>query len=135
VPKDPKLAAEWHERAASQGLANAQYQLGRLYERGEGVPRDDAAAARWHQEAARQGEVAAQTSLGLMYRDGRGVPQDEALAYAWLSLAAEAASEAMEGGEPAAQARTELAGRLSEAELAAGRAQIDALRKLGAAAP
>ena len=70
---DPKLAAEWHERAASQGLANAQYQLGLLYERGEGVARDDAAAARWYRQAAQQGEVAAQTNLGLMYRDGRGV--------------------------------------------------------------
>jgi TPR repeat protein len=98
------------------------------------VPHDDAAAARWCQEAARQGELAAQTRLGLMYRDGRGVPQDQALAYAWLSLAAEATSDTAETDE-SAQARAELVGRLSEAELAAGRAQIDALRRLGAAAP
>ena len=69
-----------------------------------------------------------------MYRDGRGVPRDEALAYAWLSLAAEA-TDAAAADQPAAQARAELAGRLSEAERAAGRAQIDALRKLRAAAP
>ena len=82
----------------------------------------------------RDREVAAQTRLGLMYRDGRGVPQDQALAYAWLSLAAEATSERAETDEPA-RARAELAGRLSAAELAAGRAQIDALRRRGAAAP
>jgi uncharacterized protein len=95
--------------------------------------RDDAAAAGWYQAAAQQGEVAAQTHLGLMYRDGRGVAQDQALAYAWLSLAAEATSETAEKDEPA-QARAELAGRLSAAELAAARAQIDALRRFGAAA-
>ena len=67
-----------------------------------------------------------------MYRDGRGVPQDQALAYAWLSLAAEATSERAETDDPRA-ARAELAGRLSAAELAAGQAQIDALRRLGAA--
>ena len=70
-----------------------------------------------------------------MYRDGRGVAQDQALAYAWLSLAAEATRATAEADQPAARARAELAGRLSEAELAAGRAQIDALRGLGAAAP
>jgi hypothetical protein len=135
VLKDPRLAAEWHARAASQGLANAQYQLGLLYERGEGVPRDDAAAARLYQAAAQQGEVAAQANLGLMYRDGRGVPRDEALAYAWLSLATEAKSESAEVDDPTLRARAELAGRLSEAELAAGRARIDALRRPGPGAP
>ena len=70
-----------------------------------------------------------------MYRDGRGVPRDAALAYAWLSLAAEATGEGAQTDGRAARVRAELAGGLSEAELAAGRAQIDALRNHGAAAP
>ena len=120
-------------RAASQGLANAQYQLGLLYERGEGVPRDDAAAARWYQEAARQGGRGADQSRP----DVPGRPRRAAGTSARLRLAqSRRRSDESEGGddEPA-QARAELAGRLSAAELAAGRAQIDALRRLGAAAP
>ena len=38
APKDPQAAALWFERAASLGLAPAQYRLGALYEKGVGVP-------------------------------------------------------------------------------------------------
>jgi TPR repeat protein len=134
VPRDPERAAEWHERAASQGLANAQYQMGLLYEHGEGVPRDDVAAAHWHRRAAEQGEVAAQTNLGLMYRDGRGVPQDDALAYAWLSIAAETADPALRD-DRAVLARAQLMRRMSAADLAAGQAKVQALRRRGNSAP
>jgi TPR repeat protein len=129
------VAAEWHTRAASKGLANAQYHMGLLYERGEGVPRDEAAAARWYRQAAQQGEAAAQANLGLMYRDGRGVPQDDALAYAWLSLAAEAAGDAAPADERAVQARADLEKRMSQTELAAGRAQMVGLLRRAATAP
>ena len=134
MPRDPERAAEWHERAASQGLANAQYHMGLLYERGEGVPRDDVAAAHWHRQAAEQGEVAAQTNLGLMYRDGRGVPQDDALAYAWLSLAAEATDPALRDAR-AVRARAELIRRMSDADITAGQAKVQVLRRRGNSVP
>jgi TPR repeat protein len=94
------------------------------------VPRDDVAAAHWYRQAAEQGEVAAQTRLGLMYQDGRGVPQDHALAYAWLSLAAEAKGPAQQD-ERAVRARAELVRRMSDADVAAGRAKM---RELGSGA-
>ena len=61
-------------RAADQGNADAQFNLGVMYAEGRGVPRDDAEAARWYRCAADQGEAAAQFNLGLMYAKGEGVP-------------------------------------------------------------
>ena len=96
-------------------MANAQYQLGLLYEAGASVATDDAAAAAgWYRQAAEQGETAAQTRLGLMYLDGRGVAQDDVFAYAWLSLAAERAGEAAPAGQGVVQAHVELVRRMSE---------------------
>jgi TPR repeat protein len=41
-------AAIWYERAADQGLALAQFALGRcMYARGEGVPQDVVRAHKW----------------------------------------------------------------------------------------
>jgi TPR repeat protein len=63
---------------ANQGVARAQYFLGVMYDRGQGVPQDYAEALKWYRLAADQGVVSAQTTLGIMYRTGRGVPQDYA---------------------------------------------------------
>ena len=71
---------EWRPLAA-QGLAEAQFGLGVMYENGRGVPQDDAQAATWYRKGADQGDVQAQFILGLLYDLGRGVPQDYVLAY------------------------------------------------------
>ena len=42
---------------AEQGDARAQYNLGLMYARGDGVPEDDAEAVRWWRLAAEQGDV------------------------------------------------------------------------------
>lgn len=41
VAQDHAEAARWYRRAADQGVAQAQYALGVLSERGGGVPRSD----------------------------------------------------------------------------------------------
>ena len=61
---------------AAQGNANAQYNLGVMYERGQGVPQDYKEAVRLYGLAATQEHDSAQFNLGVMYRDGQGVPQD-----------------------------------------------------------
>ena len=78
---------EWLPRA-QQGIGEAQYNLGLLYARGQGVPQDDGQAIQWFRRAADQGYAPAQYSLGVMYAEGRGVSQDVAEAYFWLNLAA-----------------------------------------------
>jgi TPR repeat protein len=64
---------------AEHGDVRAQYDLGVLYDRGEGVPQDNHEAMNWYHRAAEQGEARAQDNPGLMlYANGQGVPQDYA---------------------------------------------------------
>ena len=72
---------EW-KPLADQGDADAQYNLGLMYDYGYGVAEDDAEAARWYRLAADQGHAIAQYNLGLMYASGRGVVEDDAEAVA-----------------------------------------------------
>ena len=76
-------------QAAEQGDATAQFNLGGMYAKGEGVPKDDAEAVRWCRLAAEQGLANAQFNLGFMYSEGRGVLKDDAEAVRWFRLAAE----------------------------------------------
>src|SRR5665213_1835782 len=52
---------------AAQGDAEAQYDLGCLYENGEGVPQDAAQAVAWFAAAAARGKTPAEAILGVMY--------------------------------------------------------------------
>jgi TPR repeat protein len=79
---------EWRP-LAQQGEAAAQYNLGVMYERGEGVAKDEAEAVRWYTQAAAQGHADAQYNLGVMYSQGRGVVKDEAEAVRWYRKAAD----------------------------------------------
>jgi hypothetical protein len=67
----------------------AQYNLGMVYLKGEGVTRDYTEATRWYRKAGEQGHSDAQSNLGAMYFEGRGVEQDCDEAVKWLRLAAE----------------------------------------------
>ncbi len=79
---------EWRP-LAEQGNADAQYNLGVMYNNGQGVPEDDAEAVKWFRKAAEQGYAEAQSNLGAMYGKGQGVPQDYAKALRWYRKAAE----------------------------------------------
>jgi len=97
--------AEATRKAAEQGVAIAQYNLGWMYENGEGVPQDDVESVKWYRKAAEQGnakaqfnlvrkaaeqgDAKAQIKLGLMYDLGRGVPQDDVEAVRWYRKAEE----------------------------------------------
>jgi uncharacterized protein len=61
---------------AEQGDADAQFNLGVMYDEGEGVPQDDKEAVKWWRLSAEQGDASSQFMLGLMYEEGLGVPQD-----------------------------------------------------------
>jgi len=82
-------AVEWYRIAAEQGYADAQGNLGDMYESGRGVTKDDAEAARWYRKAAEQGNARAQCILGYKYENGLGVPQDYAEAVRWYRKAAD----------------------------------------------
>ncbi len=52
VPEDGAEAAKWYRRAAEQGNALAQSNLGATYHNGEGVPQDYVLAHMWLNLAA-----------------------------------------------------------------------------------
>ena len=54
--KDPAKAADWYEKAAAQGLADAQFSLGVMYLKGVGVSKDINRAAQLIHLAANQGQ-------------------------------------------------------------------------------
>jgi TPR repeat protein len=76
-------------KLADQGNASAQYNLGTMYEAGQGVPQDYAEAVKWYRKAAEQGDAHAQNNLGTMYEAGQGVPQDYGEAAKWYRKAAD----------------------------------------------
>ena len=79
---------EWRPLAV-QGHANAQFNLGFMYDNGNGVLQDYAEAVVLYRKAAEQGLARAQSNLGVMYANGNGVVQDYAEAAVWYRLAAE----------------------------------------------
>ena len=84
-------AVKWYRKAAEQGHAQAQCDLGWMYDNGHGVPKDCTEAMKWFRKAAEQGHAVAQCSLGNMYTDGRGVfvLKDYAEAVKWYRKAAD----------------------------------------------
>src|ERR1051326_5820390 len=82
-------AVRWYRRAAEQGHAVAQYELGFCYESGQGVTKDEVEAVRWYRKAAEQGHAAAQNNVGVRYDSGQGVAKDEMEAARWFRKAAD----------------------------------------------
>jgi uncharacterized protein len=74
---------------ANQGDTNAQFQLGVVYDQGQGVAKNQSEAAAWYRRAAEQGHAPAQNSLGSMHQYGEGAPQDNAEAVRWYQKAAD----------------------------------------------
>jgi hypothetical protein len=82
--------------AAVAGNADAQFSIGEIYLRGDGVDRvlpveeRMSRAARWFRRAAEKGHAASQYRLGTLYELGQGMDKDAAEAARWYALAAEA---------------------------------------------
>jgi len=82
-------AARWFRKAADQSMAEAQFNLGLMYDEGIGLPKSDTKAVAWYLYAADQQFPPAQFNLGVMYHHGRGVPQSDLEAAKWWTQAAE----------------------------------------------
>lgn len=77
------------EPLAEEGIADAQFCVGRLYANGFGVAMNDDLALQWYGRAAEQGHSEAQFSLGVMHANGWGVTMNAEEAVNWYLLAAE----------------------------------------------
>jgi len=90
--KEFALARQLFLNLADKGMAEAQINLGMMFESGQGVPQDFKEALRWYRLAADQGLIKAQDKLnsllkksakaqvnlglGMRFESGEGVPQD-----------------------------------------------------------
>ena len=74
---------------AKQGDANAQWVLGVMYSKGEGVSQNYNEAVRWARLAAEQRHPTARYNLGMIYENGLGVQKSLIEAEKWYRLAAE----------------------------------------------
>mmetsp|Transcript_61816 Transcript_61816/g.139918 ORF Transcript_61816/g.139918 Transcript_61816/m.139918 type:complete len:92 (+) Transcript_61816:179-454(+) len=74
-----KEALVWYRKAADQGDAHAQCNLGVMYLKGQGVVQSYKDAVLWYRKAANQGDAQqAQFLLGLAYEECHGVPKSAA---------------------------------------------------------
>jgi len=126
---DDRLAsyAVSHEKefraSAEQGKAEAQYQLGLMYDGGVGIEENDTEALKWYRLAAEQGYAKAQYNLGMMYYFGKGAPQDRVTGYQWVILAAD------RGEKAAKDAMVELAKKISGEQISRAKAAAQAWTK------
>jgi len=72
---------------ANAGSAQAQYDLGNAYMKGDGVAADPVESAKWCRMAAEQDFVAAEVQLSLKYLNGTGVKADPVEADKWMVIA------------------------------------------------
>ncbi|MBB4265895.1 tetratricopeptide repeat protein [Roseospira visakhapatnamensis] len=96
---------------AAEGHPNAQFNLGQMYARGDGVPQDFAMALHWYRQVADKGFAAARFRLGVMFERGLGERAGVLCAYMWYDLAA------ADGWRPAATRRDALAGEMTAAQV------------------
>ncbi len=82
-------ARYWLEKSAQQGNAHAQWLMGLLLIRGDGVEQDFSAAKKWLTQSANQNYVNAIYELGVMYNQGEGVAQSTQEAKQYFLKAAE----------------------------------------------
>jgi hypothetical protein len=68
---------------ADKGDVESQFNLGRMYARGDGVQRDLKEAAYWFEKAAKNGHLGSAERLSHMYEVGDGVQRDMARARYW----------------------------------------------------
>ncbi len=79
-----------YKAAAENGNSEAQFILGCMYDKGDGVKQDDAEAIKWLHKSAEQGYASAQFVLGLKYGNGdNGLKESSSEAFKWFYKAAE----------------------------------------------
>ncbi len=101
-PNEPAARAAFYLARAKAGDVAAQYDIGVLYARGDGLVQDYVSAASWFHVAAAQGSIASEYNLGVLYERGLGVAADKTEALNWYRSAADR-------NEPAAQFNLALA--------------------------
>jgi uncharacterized protein len=86
-PKDEARAVEWYTKAAEQGHAESQYDLGLMMLKGEGTAKNTSKGMEWLMKSAEQGNDSACGLLADIFDEGMfGVPSDEREAKHWKEM-------------------------------------------------
>lgn len=72
---------------AQHGDPKAQFNLGLMYEKGQGVPQNYSEATYWYRRSAEQGDPGAQYNLSIMYQHNRGVARNPVMSHVLEILA------------------------------------------------
>jgi len=118
---DQAQVARLFQEAAQQGHAGAQYYLGMMYDKGEGVSRDVTAALNWFRQSATNGYAEAGMTLGNFYSDGLEGKPDYLEAFVWYAVAA------AQGNRLAVVFRNGTQRKLDAGQLAEGEKRVAAI--------
>lgn len=125
---DTKSALRIWLASAESGSAEAQNNVGEIYERGVGGQPDYTAAATWYQKAVAQGYTRAMVNLGSLYEQGLGVDKDPLKALNLYRQASGLPENSVIYAEAAQREQDEQKAQ-AERVLKEKDAQLDALRK------
>ncbi len=84
--QDYKTAFKIWLALAEKGQVDAQYNVARMLQDGDGAAQNPVEAMKWYRRAAGQGDQESQYYLGLMYLRGEGVAANEAEAQKWFAM-------------------------------------------------
>ena len=88
VTQNYERAGVWFQKSAAQGIGNAAYNLGVLYQQGLGQEQDLQRALDWYRRAAQLGHPEAQYNLGIAYIEGVGTRYNPNMAAAFFQQSA-----------------------------------------------
>lgn len=125
---DYKSALKVWMPAAERGDAEAQTNVGEIFEQGLGDEPNYQAAAHWYRQAAEQGYARAQFNLGTLYEQGLGVEQNSLTALNWYRRAWGIEEDSVMFASAAEREREELRARL-ERQMQEKESQIDVLNR------
>jgi TPR repeat protein len=88
VQRDYVKAIGYHKQAALAGMPLSMFDIGSMYEYGQGVTKDMMQSASWYGHSARYGLAQGQYNFATMLEAGDGITKDEIEAYKFFILAA-----------------------------------------------
>ena len=136
--QNESMAWHWNMKAAQKKVSEGQYQVGTMFEHGQGVPTNIKKAVKWYEAAAKQDHLNAQISLSEIYAGSRSAYRPDAIrARKWLLMATGQGSvkaaglldklEANYMSEPKVKSSTEPHGQLAKS--AAEKPKIEMAKK------
>lgn len=90
VQRDYAKAMQYHRQAAMAGIPLSMFDVGSMFEYGQGVAKDMTQSASWYGHSARYGLAQGQYNFATMLEAGEGVAKDEVEAYKFFILAGRA---------------------------------------------